>query len=73
MMIERLLSIPHEFTLMGVLQATGGALLISSTTLLVSLYAIYSIYTDVTSIWTELDYEIGVWKVRIVHSFALHK
>lgn len=48
---------------MGVTGATAGALCLSSLTLLFSLYAVYVIYVDVHSIWSQLDDEIGQFKV----------
>ena len=49
---------------MSVSKATAGALAFSSLTLVVSLYAIYNIYSDVQSIWSELDSEMSTFKVN---------
>ncbi|PAV79089.1 hypothetical protein WR25_03190 isoform B [Diploscapter pachys] len=51
------------FEAMGVTGATAGALCLSSLTLLFSLYAVYVIYVDVHSIWSQLDDEIGQFKI----------
>ena len=48
---------------MSIQRATSGALLFSGATLLVSLFAYASIYTQVKSIWDELDNEIDSFKV----------
>ncbi|EGT57522.1 hypothetical protein CAEBREN_11119 [Caenorhabditis brenneri] len=48
---------------MSVTKATAGALCLSSATLILSLYAIFSIYSDVQSIWSQLDQEMDQFKV----------
>ncbi|RCN37224.1 nematode cuticle collagen domain protein [Ancylostoma caninum] len=49
---------------MSVSKATAGALCLSTFTLLVSLYAIYNIYTDVRGIWMQLDEQMVEFKVQ---------
>lgn len=48
---------------MSVTGATSGALLFSGATLIVSLFAAASIYSQVNSIWSELDSEMSNFKV----------
>lgn len=43
---------------MSVKSAAGGTLLVSATTLLVALYGIFAVYSEVSSLWTEFDNEI---------------
>ncbi|KAM3723956.1 Cuticle collagen lon-3 [Dirofilaria immitis] len=49
---------------MSVENATLGAIIFSGATLLVCLLAIAAIHRDVTSIWAELDSEIGSFKIK---------
>ena len=55
------------------LGATGGALAFSSATLLVSLFAAFSIYNDVSSLWRELDTDIMNFKAStfIIRLYSL--
>lgn len=48
---------------MSAIGATSGALLISGATLLVSLFAAATIYSQINSIWSELDAEMNNFKV----------
>ncbi|CAJ0568407.1 unnamed protein product, partial [Mesorhabditis spiculigera] len=48
---------------MSVSKATAGALCFSSFTLILSLIAIFNIYTDVQSMWFELETDMGQFKV----------
>lgn len=48
---------------MSVNKATFGAIAFSGATLLACLFAISAIYSDVQSIWTELDTEMDSFKV----------
>lgn len=48
---------------MSINKATFGAIVFSGATLLSCLFAISSIYSDVQSIWAELDTEIDSFKV----------
>uniref|UniRef100_A0A915BIF2 39S ribosomal protein L21, mitochondrial n=1 Tax=Parascaris univalens TaxID=6257 RepID=A0A915BIF2_PARUN len=48
---------------MSLYGATIGAIIFSSTTLLVCLFAVSSICSDVTGIWAELDSEMSAFKV----------
>ncbi|VDK82908.1 unnamed protein product [Cylicostephanus goldi] len=49
---------------MSVSKATAGALCLSTFTLLISLYAIYNIYTDVRGIWMQLDEQMVEFKIQ---------
>ncbi|KAE9413171.1 hypothetical protein Angca_003664, partial [Angiostrongylus cantonensis] len=49
---------------MSVSKATAGALCFSTTTLLISLYSIYIIYSDVHGIWMQLDEQMVEIKVK---------
>ncbi|VDL82705.1 unnamed protein product [Nippostrongylus brasiliensis] len=49
---------------MSVSKATAGALCLSTFTLLMSLYAIYNIYTDVRGIWMQLDEQMVEFKLQ---------
>ncbi|KIH69058.1 nematode cuticle collagen domain protein [Ancylostoma duodenale] len=48
---------------MSAIGATSGALLVSGATLLVSLFAAATIYSQINSIWNELDAEMNNFKV----------
>lgn len=48
---------------MSVNKATASVILVSATTLLLCLFAMAKIYTDVQNIWIEFDNEIDSFKV----------
>lgn len=48
---------------MGVQVATSIGIAVSGATLLLCIGATYSIYSDVSDMWNEMDNEIGLFKV----------
>ncbi|EYC17018.1 hypothetical protein Y032_0032g2621 [Ancylostoma ceylanicum] len=56
---------------MSAIGATSGALLVSGATLLVSLFAAATIYSQINSIWNELDAEMSNFKENALWPPAL--
>jgi hypothetical protein len=50
---------------MSLNKATVGAIALSGTTLLLCLFGIASIYSDIQAIWNELDYEMDQFKLQV--------
>jgi hypothetical protein len=53
---------------MSVNKATIGAIALSGTTLLLCLFGIASIYSDIQAIWNELDFEMDQFKLQVEYS-----